>query len=200
MRLMMKKIAIIFLIPFAILSADYVQKPYDSRPAPQYWDNAQAPEKSVWMYDSTPAASPEQIGNNADMRITRTIVGELVRDNTLSPAAKQVIVTTTKGVVNLRGPVGTPEESRKIEEIARKVYGVASVHNQISVPRPPAPKQVNVRVLTPEEEQRIQEYDQQQGGQQFQPSQLIPGAAPPNAAPAIAPAVPATPGARVIQY
>ncbi len=174
-----QKIAIIFLIPFSILSADYVQKPYDSRPAPTIWDNSQSPDKSVWMYDTTPPASPEQIGNNADMRITRTIVGELVRDNTLSPAGRQVLVTTSKGIVTIQGNVTTMEESRKIEDIARKVYGVAGVINRIAVPKPPTPKPVNVRVLTPEEELQIERYDQQvQQAPEATPGVVVPAPAP----------------------
>lgn len=152
----------IFMLSSGYVMGDYTQKPYDSRPAPTEWGNSQSTDKSVWNYDATPPASPDQIGNNADLRITRVVMSELVRDNTLSPGGRSAIVTTSKGIVTIRGTVLTLEEKSKIEEMVRRVYGVQGVHNQLNVPKPPAPKRVNVQPLTPEEQKRIDEYDQQQ--------------------------------------
>jgi hyperosmotically inducible protein len=53
--------------------------------------------------------------------------------DSLSDSARSVSVSTTNGVVTLKGTVANREESRKLEKIARSVSGVKNVNNQLEI-------------------------------------------------------------------
>lgn len=67
----------------------------------------------------------------ADTKITREIQENLLRESSLSTQGRQVIVSTTNGVVTLQGHVLTPGESAKIESLVKKIDGVKGINNQL---------------------------------------------------------------------
>ena len=49
------------------------------------------------------------------------------------PRPRQIMVTADRGTVTLRGAVQTPQQKRIAEEIARGIYGVRKVRNQLNI-------------------------------------------------------------------
>ena len=66
-----------------------------------------------------------------DASITAAVSAGLAKDPDLS--AIKINVTTTGGVVNLKGPAPTAEAKTRAGEIAKGVQGVTSVENQLEV-------------------------------------------------------------------
>ncbi|QNK75578.1 BON domain-containing protein [Variovorax sp. PAMC28562] len=66
-----------------------------------------------------------------DAAITAAVAAGLAKDPDLS--AIKINVTTTAGVVNLKGPAPTAEAKSRAEDIAKSVHGVTSVKNQLEV-------------------------------------------------------------------
>ena len=94
-----------------------------------------ADNTKVNQRDSNGAApTPMDQGNNSsDLKITQDIRKAVVGDGSLSFAAKNVKIITTKGKVTLRGPVNSAEEREKIAAAARKIAGAANVDNQLEI-------------------------------------------------------------------
>jgi hyperosmotically inducible protein len=66
-----------------------------------------------------------------DAAITAAVSAGLAKDPDLS--AIKISVTTTAGVVNLKGPAPNAEAKSRAEDIAKNVHGVTSVKNQLEV-------------------------------------------------------------------
>jgi len=66
-----------------------------------------------------------------DAAITAAVSAGLAKDPDLS--AIKISVTTTAGVVNLKGPAPNAEAKSRAEDIAKNVHGVTSVRNQLEV-------------------------------------------------------------------
>jgi osmotically-inducible protein OsmY len=85
--------------------------------------------------DSKPGAvtAQDQGGSPQDVAITQQVRQLVVRDDSLSSAAKNVKIITTEGVVTLRGPVKSNEEKTTLAGFAKNVEGVKRVDNQLEV-------------------------------------------------------------------
>ena len=66
-----------------------------------------------------------------DATITTKIKAEYAKDKTVS--ALKIHVDTDKGVVKLTGNAKSKDEAEKAVEIAKRVHGVSSVKNDITV-------------------------------------------------------------------
>jgi hyperosmotically inducible protein len=77
--------------------------------------------------------SGDQSNSLEDMKITAAIRRAIVRDRSLSMAAKNVKIITANGMVTLRGPVKSDTEKAKIVELAQSAAGNAKIDNQLEV-------------------------------------------------------------------
>lgn len=84
---------------------------------------------------NTQTADRQAEGSRTDVSITREIRKEIMRIDALSSSAKNVKIVTKGGIVHLRGPVETAEESAKIQSIAQNRTGVTQVVNELEVMR-----------------------------------------------------------------
>jgi len=80
--------------------------------------------------------SGDQSNSQGDLEITQKIRQAVVKDDGLSMTAKNVKIITAGGQVTLRGPVNSPEEKAKIEQLAKSGAGGANVDNQLEVKAP----------------------------------------------------------------
>ena len=77
--------------------------------------------------------SGDQSNNPADLKMTQAIRRALMKDGELSMTAKNIKVITANGKVTLRGPVQTPQEKTKINQIAQSAAGGAQIVDQLEV-------------------------------------------------------------------
>jgi osmotically-inducible protein OsmY len=77
--------------------------------------------------------SGDQSNTSADLQITQAIRRGLMKDENLSSDAKNIKVITDNGQVTLRGPVNSPQEKKKVEQIAKSVAGGAQIVDQLDV-------------------------------------------------------------------
>ena len=70
---------------------------------------------------------------SADWAITTKVKSSIMSDTSISASARFVSVNTTNGVVTLTGSVPTKEDRDRIVRITKKVSGVVSVDNQITI-------------------------------------------------------------------
>lgn len=71
----------------------------------------------------------------ADRRATEEVRRRIAADDTMSDQARQVEVTTSEGVVTLRGPVDSAEEGTTIASLAESVPGVRRVEDRLQLRR-----------------------------------------------------------------
>ena len=85
--------------------------------------------------DDRPGAvtAQDQGGSEQDRTITQQVRQAVVKDDSLSTAAKNVKIVTIEGVVTLRGPVKSNEEKTTLASFAQNVEGVKRVDNQLEV-------------------------------------------------------------------
>jgi hyperosmotically inducible protein len=104
--------------------------PEERTPAAVEPDNTKKNER-----DTEPGAvtAQDQGGSPLDLAITQQVRQLVVRDDSLSSAAKNVKIITTEGVVTLRGPVKSSEEKTTLAGFAKNVDGVKRVDNQLEV-------------------------------------------------------------------
>lgn len=81
---------------------------------------------------SAPTAS-DQPDNPADRELIAAIRSEIMHDESLSTAARNVTIVSRSGQVTLRGNVASPDEKSRVEAAARQTAGVREVDNQIEV-------------------------------------------------------------------
>lgn len=84
--------------------------------------------------EGTLTAQDQSRGSAKDEELTRRVREQLMLDDKLSTYAKNVKIITLDGVVTLRGPVTSREESLQIGKIASRVTG-GQVVNQLEVTR-----------------------------------------------------------------
>ena len=77
--------------------------------------------------------SGDQSNSSEDTKITADIRRAIVKDSSLTMAAKNVKVITAGGIVTLRGPVNSAEEKTKIEQLASAAAGGAKIDNQLEI-------------------------------------------------------------------
>jgi hyperosmotically inducible protein len=77
--------------------------------------------------------SGDQSNSSADLKTTQAIRQALMKDGELSTTAKNIKVVTADGHVTLRGPVKTPQEKAKIDQLAKSAAGGAQIDNQLDV-------------------------------------------------------------------
>ena len=77
--------------------------------------------------------SGDQSNSSEDTKITADIRRAIVKDHSLTMAAKNVKVVTAGGIVTLRGPVKSAEEKTKIEQLATAAANGAKIDNQLEV-------------------------------------------------------------------
>ena len=81
----------------------------------------------------TLTAGDQAKGSRSDVEITREIRQQIVKDDSFSSSAKNVKIITKNGMVALRGPVASADESSKIASIAKNCAGVKNVNNSLEV-------------------------------------------------------------------
>jgi len=77
--------------------------------------------------------SGDQSNSSEDTKITADIRRAIVKDSSLTMAAKNVKIITAGGTVTLRGPVNSAEEKTKIEQLAAAAAGGAKIDNQLEI-------------------------------------------------------------------
>lgn len=75
----------------------------------------------------------DQSNKPVDVELTRSIRQAVMKDGSLSLTAKNVKIITADGKVTLRGPVNSPDEKKKIEDLAKGAAGKIPVVSQIEV-------------------------------------------------------------------
>jgi hyperosmotically inducible periplasmic protein len=75
----------------------------------------------------------QQKQNSFDIELTRKIRSSINKDKSLSTYAHNVKVITQDGIVTLKGPVRSEEESKVIESKAAEVAGASNVKNQLDI-------------------------------------------------------------------
>lgn len=75
----------------------------------------------------------DQSNSSAETDMTAAIRRAVMKDDSLSMAAKNVKIIVADGVVTLRGPVKTAAEKAAIEKHAMSAAGKAKIENQIEV-------------------------------------------------------------------
>lgn len=92
---------------------------------------------TAYTPEAPPAAqappAQEQSNKKEDVELTRKIREDLMKQETLSLAAKNVKVVTKEGVTHLSGSVKTPEEKDLIESIAKRHAGENNVQSHIQI-------------------------------------------------------------------
>jgi hyperosmotically inducible protein len=82
----------------------------------------------------------QQKQNSFDIELTRKIRSSISKDKSLSTYAHNVKVITQDGIVTLKGPVRSEEESKVIESKAAEVAGTSNVKNQLDIAPEKQPK------------------------------------------------------------
>jgi hyperosmotically inducible protein len=77
--------------------------------------------------------SGDQSNSSQDIKIAADVRRAIVKDSSLTMAAKNVKIITARGTVTLRGPVKSAEEKTKIEQLAAAAAGGAKIDNQLEI-------------------------------------------------------------------
>jgi hyperosmotically inducible protein len=77
--------------------------------------------------------SGDQSNSSEDTKVTADIRRAIVKDSSVTMAAKNVKVITAGGIVTLRGPVNSAEEKTKIEQLAAAAANGAKIDNQLEI-------------------------------------------------------------------
>ncbi len=122
----MKRITL-SLLCLSALSLSAVAQENASSPAA---DNSARNERDRSGETKTPF---DQSNTKADTDITAAIRSAVMKDDSLTMAAKNVKIITENGVVTLRGPVKSEAEKAKIAELAKTAANGAKIENQLEV-------------------------------------------------------------------
>ena len=77
--------------------------------------------------------SGDQSNNAQDIKLSAAVRRAIVKDRSLTTTAKNVKIITAGGTVTLRGPVNSPDEKTKIEQLATSAAGGAKIDNQLEI-------------------------------------------------------------------
>ena len=69
--------------------------------------------------------------NRSDLDITAAIRRALAQDDTLSRNARNIKITTHESIVTLQGPVDSPTEKSRIDQLAHQIKGVKQIENRL---------------------------------------------------------------------
>jgi hyperosmotically inducible protein len=83
--------------------------------------------------DDATLTPPDQSNAAGDRDLTAKIRRAVMDADGLSFTARNVKIITTDGKVTLRGPVKTPAEKSRVEEVARKAAGTTPVVSQLEI-------------------------------------------------------------------
>jgi osmotically-inducible protein OsmY len=75
----------------------------------------------------------DQSNKPSDLKMTQEIRRAIVKDDSLSTAAKNIKIITIDGAVTLRGPVKTDQEKAEIASKVAQIAGGSTIHNEIEV-------------------------------------------------------------------
>ncbi len=81
---------------------------------------------------AVPAAAAPGTNRGADRKLLAKVRRAILHDKTLSTAAHNVRLAANSGVVTITGEVRNASEKKKVEALAAKVAGVASVDSQLT--------------------------------------------------------------------
>lgn len=88
--------------------------------------------KDAWNIDQiNPSFYRPQVQSDRD--VERRIQEALISDPYLSSLAKNLVITSTYGIVRLQGTVLNSLERDKVESIANQIAGVKGIDNQLQV-------------------------------------------------------------------
>lgn len=112
-----------------------VYKAYDVRPYFKEGMNKDVDNtaRNVRDRDERALTPLDQGSSEADRNTTAEIRKAIIAEKGFSINARNVKIITVNGQVTLRGPVKTPEERTRIEEIANRIASAASVNSQLEV-------------------------------------------------------------------
>jgi hyperosmotically inducible periplasmic protein len=82
---------------------------------------------------SEQVTADQQKQNSSDIELSRKIRSSISKDKSLSTYAHNVKVITQDGIVTLKGPVRSEEESKVVESKAADVAGASNVKNQLDI-------------------------------------------------------------------
>jgi hyperosmotically inducible periplasmic protein len=128
------KIAILVTLGLALAAGGCDQKSGDPTPSAQAAnapaDNTRKNQRDRSADTLTPI---DQGGSESDRTITQQIRQGVMKDDALSMTAKNVKIITIDGVVTLRGPVKSADESARIATVAQQTGNVKRVDNQLEI-------------------------------------------------------------------
>jgi hyperosmotically inducible periplasmic protein len=75
------------------------------------------------------ATSQSSLDRSISARVREAVISE----DALSGSAKNLSISTSDGVVTLRGPVQSAREKDRVGELAMEIDGVKRVDNQLSI-------------------------------------------------------------------
>lgn len=134
----------VWLVLIALLSLtvscsnDYGTEETQPSPPAQGINPPPATDADNTARNADPAADvTTQSETEADIRISAAIRKAIVDDDSLSVTAHNVKVTTSDGMVTLRGPVKSEREKTSIEAKTKQVAGVLKVNNLLEVEKNP---------------------------------------------------------------
>jgi osmotically-inducible protein OsmY len=93
-------------------------------------------ERNVRDKGDTTLTPEDQKENESDIKITANIRKAITDKESLSVNAHNVKIMTRNGVVTLRGPVDSSNESTEIQQIVKQTPGVKQVENQLEIKAP----------------------------------------------------------------
>lgn len=104
------------------------------QPSPAAADNT---ERNIRDRSGNTLTPFDQSEHPADRTLTQRIRQALMKDDSLSTAAKNVKIVAVDGRVTLRGPVSSDREKAAITAQAEQIAGKSNVDNQIEVAKTP---------------------------------------------------------------
>ena len=93
---------------------------------------AQQPDNTTVNKEAQPTADQSK-NSKSDLKITKQIRREIVKDKSLSTYAHNVKIVVTDGKVTLKGPVNSDQEKTAIQEKAVAIAGAGNVTNDLTV-------------------------------------------------------------------
>jgi hyperosmotically inducible periplasmic protein len=93
-------------------------------------DNTRRNERDRQPGAVTPMTQSE---SKEDLQLTANIRRAVVKDDTLSTAAKNIKIISANGKVVLRGPVHSDQEKSEIQKLAEQTAGAGNVENDLEV-------------------------------------------------------------------
>lgn len=135
----MKYVALYMILSLAVLSScESPKKPTNTPPRNTALADKNSPNSNMRTQANrnTPdSLVPAQTETEQDRKITQAIRQAVVKNQALSTAAKNTVIATRGGVVQLRGQVNNNSERQELERIAGAVPGVRNVENKLEITR-----------------------------------------------------------------